>query len=134
MPTTIKFNDSNAAPWIAYGTGTALYTKDATDFVKIAINSGFIHLDGAQVYGNEDTLGAGIKLSGKPRSELYVTTKLGKLNDGETVKQSLQKSLKRLDVEYVDLFLIHTPSHHAGNLNKVWKELEGLKYDGLAKR
>jgi len=133
MSTTITLNDSNTTPWIAYGTGTALYQKDVTNYIQLAITSGFTHLDGAQVYANEDSLGAGIAASGKPRSELFVTTKLGKLNEGETVKESLQGSLKKLGLEYVDLFLIHTPLQHEGRLREVWKGLEGVKKDGLAK-
>lgn len=130
---TITLNDSTTTPWIAFGTGTALYYKDATQSVALAIRSGFTHLDGAQVYANEDTLGSGIIASGKSRSELYVTTKLGKLKAGETVRESLQTSLKKLGLDYVDLFLIHSPTHHEGRLKQVWKEMEGVKNDGLAR-
>lgn len=133
MSSTITLNDSTTTPWIAYGTGTALYRQDANQYVQLAIRSGFTHLDGAQMYANEDSLGNGIVASGKPRSELYVTTKLGKLNAGETVKESLQESLKKLGLAYVDLFLIHSPTHYEGRLKQVWKEMEGVKNDGLTR-
>lgn len=130
---TITLNDSTAAPWIAFGTGTALYNKDASDSVKQAIDGGFTHLDGAQIYDNEESLGAGIHASGKPRLELYITTKLTQLKDGETVKETLQASLKKLGVDYVDLFLIHAPAQHPGRLKEVWKAMEGVQKDGLTK-
>ncbi|KAA1469441.1 Aldo/keto reductase [Dentipellis sp. KUC8613] len=131
--TPIKLNDGNTIPWLGFGTGTALYTKDAEDIVAAAIKAGFTHLDGAQVYGNEDSLGKGIIASEKPRSELFVTTKLGKLEPGQTVKQSLQQSLKKLQLDYVDLFLIHTPTHYFGQFKEIWKQFEDIKKEGLAK-
>ncbi|KZP19554.1 Aldo/keto reductase [Athelia psychrophila] len=133
--TTIELNDGTSVPWIAFGTGTALYGKDAAGTVKQAIDGGFTHLDGAQIYKNEESLGQGIKDSGKPREELFVTTKLGMLKDGESVKQSLKDSLKKLGLDYVDLFLVHSPVPHTGEgrLQEVWKEVVGVKNDGLAK-
>jgi diketogulonate reductase-like aldo/keto reductase len=133
MTSIISLNDSTTTPWIAYGTGTALFCKDATQSVELAIRSGFTHLDGAQMYYNEETLGKGIAASGKPRSELYVTTKLGPLKAGETVKESLLGSLKKLGLGYVDLFLIHFPAHHEGRLKPLWKEMEGVKIEGLTR-
>lgn len=129
--TTIKLNDGTQVPWLAFGTGTALFGKDAAEFVRIAIENGITHLDGAQMYGNEETLGAGIKASGKPRSELFITTKLKTLEAGQTVKDTLQLSLKKLGVDYVDLFLIHDPTKH--DLKAAWKGMEQVKEEGLAK-
>ncbi|THH17240.1 hypothetical protein EW146_g3539 [Bondarzewia mesenterica] len=133
--TPIKLNDGNTIPWLGFGTGTALYRKDATDMVAAAIKAGFTHLDGAQVYDNEDSLGAGIIASRKPRSELFVTTKLYKLDAGTTVRESLQGSLKTLKLDYVDLFLIHIPSmfKEPGQLKSIWKQFEEVKKEGLAK-
>ncbi|THH03573.1 hypothetical protein EW146_g10397, partial [Bondarzewia mesenterica] len=133
--TPIKLNDGNTIPWLGFGTGTALYRKDATDMVAAAIKAGFTHLDGAQVYDNEDSLGAGIIASEKPRSELFVTTKLYKLDAGTTVRESLQGSLKTLKLDYVDLFLIHIPSmfKEPGQLKSIWKQFEEVKKEGLAK-
>jgi diketogulonate reductase-like aldo/keto reductase len=125
---TITLNDGSRVPWLAFGTGTALYGKDATDFVKAAIENGITHLDGAQMYGNEDTLAAGIKASGKPRSELYITTKLKGLEPAQTAKEALQVSLRKLNVHYVDLFLIHSPSpaNREGKLKALWEEMEEI--------
>ncbi|KAI0064548.1 Aldo/keto reductase [Artomyces pyxidatus] len=133
--TPIKLNDGTTIPWLGFGTGTALYGKDAEAIVAAAIKAGLTHLDGAQVYGNEDSLGAGIVLSGKPRSELYVTTKLFKLDAGQTVRETLLESLQKLKVDYVDLFLIHTPTQfkEPGELLSIWKDFEALQKEGLTK-
>lgn len=132
---TITLNDGSPVPWLAFGTGTALYGKDASDFVKVAIENGITHLDGAQMYNNEETLAAGIKASGKPRSELYITTKLKILEPGQTATEALRVSLRKLDVDYVDLFLIHSPSpaNKEGKLKALWEEMEEIHSQGLAK-
>jgi len=134
MPvSTLALNDGTRVPWIAFGTGTAWAYKDVSHVVTVAIRNGFTHLDGAQIYRNEASLGAGIVASGKPRSELYITTKLAPLAPGETPKSVLKKSLERLGVKYVDLYLIHLPRKHAGKLKEVWKGMEEAKAAGLTK-
>ncbi|KAF5380823.1 hypothetical protein D9615_004083 [Tricholomella constricta] len=132
---TITLNNGVRVPWLAFGTGTALYGQDAAEFVRAAIDNGITHLDGAQMYNNEDTLGAGAKASGKPRSELYFVTKLKALNPGQTVKQALEDSLQKLGVDHVDLFLIHSPdpANKEGKLKELWKAMEGVQKDGLTK-
>lgn len=134
MPiSTLTLNDGSNVPWIAFGTGTALFNKDATQAIVVAIQNGFTHLDGAQMYRNEDTLGAGIVAAGKPRSELYITTKLATLAPSETPKSALEESLKKLGVSYVDLYLVHSPKQHATRLKEVWKGMEEAKKAGLTK-
>ncbi|KAG2020024.1 aldo-keto reductase, variant 2 [Coprinopsis cinerea AmutBmut pab1-1] len=135
---TVKLNDGNQIPWLGFGTGTALYNKDATDNVRLALDNGVVHLDGAQVYGNEESIGAAIKATGKPRSELFITTKLKPglgFAPGQSVKETLQESLKKLGIDYVDLFLVHSPSpaNKEGRLQDLWRQVEGMKRDGLAK-
>ena len=131
----VTLNDGHQIPWLGFGTGTALYRQDATSLVKQAIATGMTHLDGAQMYQNEDSLGDGIKASGKDRSELFITTKLDKLAPGETVKESLEKSLKKLQIDHVDLFLIHCPLPAAteGKLPDLWRGMEEAQAADLAK-
>jgi diketogulonate reductase-like aldo/keto reductase len=150
--TTFSLNDGTTIPWIAFGTGTALYNRDAENAVSQAISLGMVHLDGAQVYGNEDSLGNAIKASGKRRDELYVVTKFYKLQEGQSVTESLKGSLKKLDVsamvaltrrsmrllgviqlEYVDLFLIHSADSFFGRQQEIWKGMEAAKEAGLTK-
>ncbi|PPR02060.1 hypothetical protein CVT24_011159 [Panaeolus cyanescens] len=129
-------NDGAQVPWLGFGTGTALYGKDALAFVHAAIDAGVVHLDGAQIYRNEDTLGAGIKASGKPRSELFITTKLSpNLPAGVSVRDSLVDSLAKLGIDFVDLFLIHSPvpAANEGRLADLWRQMEEVKREGLAK-
>lgn len=134
MPvSTLVLNDGTQVPWIAFGTGTALFGKDATHAITVAIENGFTHLDGAQVYRNEASLGDGVAASGKPRSELYITTKLTRLAPGETPISALEKSLERLGVKYVDLYLVHQANDHVGKLKEVWEGMEGAKAAGLTK-
>ena len=136
-PPKFILNDGTQVPWLAFGTGTALYCQDASDSVKAAIDAGITHLDGEQLYGNEETLGEGIKLSGKPRSELFIITKIWPtLTSGQTVESSLRESLRKLGLEYVDLFLLHSPrplDDSPGKLRALWEEIEGVKKLGLAK-
>jgi diketogulonate reductase-like aldo/keto reductase len=134
--TPIKLNDNTTIPLLAFGTGTALFNRDTQDMVTAAINTGLTHLDGAQVYKNEDSLGAGIAAAEKPREQLFVTTKLAKPAEGKTVRDMLVESLAKLRLDYVDLFLIHTPTHYTeqpGLLKAVWKQMEAVKKEGLAR-
>ncbi|KIK44137.1 hypothetical protein CY34DRAFT_803055 [Suillus luteus UH-Slu-Lm8-n1] len=118
---------------MAFGTGTSLRQKNAQNPVENAIANGFTHIDGAQMYENEESLGVAIRASGTPRSALFVTTKLDRLRPDQTAKTALQVSLKKLGLEYVDLYLVHVPGHHAGRLKEVWKMMEECKRERLAK-
>ncbi|KAH8989171.1 Aldo/keto reductase [Lactarius hatsudake] len=133
--TRVKLNDNTTIPLLAFGTGTAHFGKGAENMVTAAVNAGFTHFDGAQIYRNEESLGAGIAAAGKPREQLFVTTKLNKPAEGKTVRETLVESLAKLQLEYVDLFLIHIPLHfpEPGRLKEVWKEMEALKKEGLAR-
>jgi len=130
---TLQLSDGTSAPWLAFGTGTAFYNKEATEGLLLAFQRGFTHVDAAQVYMNEASVGDAIAASGKAREDIYVTTKLYKLNEGETVSSSLEGSLKKLKVDYVDLFLIHMPLVHDGKEVEVWKGMVEAKKKGLTK-
>jgi hypothetical protein len=128
----IPLNDGTSIPWLGFGSGTALYNQDATASVAQAIKAGFRHIDAAQMYQNEESVGAGIAASGVPRSELYVTTKLAKPPAGVSVRDTLVESLRKLRLNYVDLFLIHVPNKY-DDLKSVWKAMEEVKKEGLTK-
>ncbi|KAK7031855.1 Aldo-ket-red domain-containing protein [Favolaschia claudopus] len=132
---TIKLNDGNAVPAIAFGTGSKLFGQDCASSVQLAIDCGFTHLDGAQVYGNEAFLGEGIKRSGKARSELFIVTKLQPGTKPREVRASLVESLRKLGLDFVDLFLIHSPlmKPEDGTLQELWKAMEAVHAEGLAK-
>ncbi|KAJ6470063.1 oxidoreductase [Mycena vitilis] len=132
MSTTIKLNDGTEIPNLAFGTGMALLKKDCTDSVKLAIDCGFTHLDTAQAYLNEASVGAAVRQAGKPRSELYIVTKLKSRLGAAQVKPSLVESLQKLGS--VDLFLVHTPRlpEDGSTLQEVWQAMEVVHAEGLA--
>ena len=90
------------------------------------------------IYSNEDTVGDAIALylskpGAPPRSSLYITTKIRGLSPGETVEDSLRGSLRKLRLDYVDMYLIHFPTAFEGRLAEVWKGMEEVQKLGLAK-
>ncbi|KAK7048634.1 Aldo/keto reductase [Favolaschia claudopus] len=132
-PSTMPFenvhlNDGNEIPAIAFGTGSEMKGKDVTHYCAQALDSGFSHIDTAQYYGTEATVGQAIQESGLPRSDLYVTTKY---HHGE-IQFSVRASLHYLKLQYLDLYLIHGPSL-VPDLEAAWKQFERIKDDGLAK-
>ncbi|KAG5643161.1 hypothetical protein DXG03_001491 [Asterophora parasitica] len=125
----VKLNDGHEIPAIGFGTGSALYGKDARDYVVQAVETGFSHVDTAQIYRNEDSVGEAIRDTGLSRKELFVTTKYGSGPIQETVRESLTK----LGLEYVNLYLIHFPTAIENDVEGGWREFEKIKEDGLAK-
>ena len=110
--------------------------------VKAALDAGYRHIDTALAYGNENEVGQGIKESGVPREEIWVTTKLA--NPGhKRVEEGITSSLKSLDMDYVDLYLMHWPSStdpddlkkHLPDWDfvKTWAELQKLPASGRVK-
>ncbi|KAJ7063488.1 oxidoreductase [Mycena amicta] len=133
---SLTLNDGIKIPALGFGCGSALFGKDCSDDVKLAIDSGFIHLDGAQAYGNEEALAKGIKAAGRPREELFIVTKLLPGLFPDQVRPTLEASLKKLGVDFVDLFLIHCPipmKPELPNLAELWKAMEAIHDLGLAK-
>ncbi|KAJ3341678.1 hypothetical protein HDU93_004312 [Gonapodya sp. JEL0774] len=116
--------------------------RKLVDSIKTALKLGFTHLDNALVYGNEIDNGVAIKEylaeSGKKRSDIFVTTKVY-TQEVADIPGSLKRSLERLGLEYVDLYLIHAPFFETlGLAGKVtaasaWKQMEEVKDAGLAK-
>ena len=118
------------------GLGTWLINGEkATQAVKDALEIGYRHIDTAEAYGNEREVGIAIRESGIKREEIFLTTKLGaEAKDYETAKRKIQESLDKLNCEYIDLMIIHSPQpwvevnqsenrYEQGNL-EAWKALE----------
>ncbi|CAK3804355.1 NAD NADP-dependent indole-3-acetaldehyde reductase [Lecanosticta acicola] len=137
----LKLNDGNSIPMLAYGTGTAWYKSgdesklDQTciDSTKTAIKLGYYHLDGAEVYKTETELGTAIKESGVSRDKLFLVTKV--ITNIADIPSALKTSLKKLQTDYVDLYLIHAPffSESKEEQQAKWKQMEEVKEMGLAK-
>lgn len=100
--------------------------------VKTAIQLGYRHVDTARIYGNEADVGAGLRESGVPRAELFVTTKLWNDDQGyDTALRAFDASLERLGLEYIDLYLLHWPV--AGKRLDSWRALERLHSENRAR-
>lgn len=126
---TLKLNSGHEIPRIAFGTGTALYGKNASQEVEQALESGFIHIDTAQMYSNEESVGHGLSAGWKDdRSKLFVTTKFS----GGVIRDEFNKGLKALGTGYIDLYLIHFP-RFTPDFGAAWKEFEKIHEEGLAK-
>ncbi|EJT96810.1 Aldo/keto reductase [Dacryopinax primogenitus] len=98
--------DGHTIPQLGFGSGTAHYKQNAVKPILMALQANYTHIDTAQIYGNEDTVGDAIAQSGIPPEKLFVTTKLWDLPEGKTIEDSLKESLTRLKMDYVDLFLM----------------------------
>ena len=99
--------------------------------VRDAIDVGYRLIDTAASYGNEESVGNAIKASGVPRDELFVTTKLWIADTGfEKTKRAFDRSMKRLQLDYLDLYLIHQPY---GDVFGSWRAMEELYREGRIK-
>ncbi len=96
--------------------------------VEWALEAGYRHIDTASMYRNEQSVGAALRQSGLPREQVFVTTKL--LPTHMSAARELEKSLSRLGLDYVDLYLIHWPLPLV--TARFWRELESLQEHGLA--
>ncbi|MDR1439942.1 MAG: aldo/keto reductase [Clostridiales bacterium] len=98
-------------PCVGFGTWQTPDGAVAVSSVKAAIKAGYRHIDTAAIYGNEESVGRGIKEGGVPRSELFVTTKLWNDDHGyENTLRAFEDSMKKLGLDYLDLYLIHWPN------------------------
>ncbi len=130
MP-TIKLNDGNEMP--VFGFGTFQIPADGSTYkaVRAALDSGIRFIDTAAAYFNEQEVGQAIKDSGIPREEIFVTSKLWIQDYGyEAAKKGLETSLKKLQMDYIDLYLLHQPFF---DVVGAWKALEEAKAEGKVK-
>ncbi|MFH5810883.1 aldo/keto reductase [Companilactobacillus sp. FL22-1] len=131
MAETIRLNDGNEIP--AVGFGVFLIPDDGSTYkaVSEALKVGYRHIDTAVAYFNEDEVGKAIKDSGIPRDEIFVTSKLWLQDYGyEAAKKGIATSLKKLGLDYIDLYLIHQPY---GDVPGAWKAMEEAQKAGQLK-
>jgi len=131
---TIKLNDGVEIPYLGLGTWQAR-GKECVQSVKFALNHGYSMIDTAQGYHNERQVGEGWKASGQNREDIFITTKIDNSNQGyKSAQRSLEKSLKDLQTEYVDLILIHWPDTRDFSRSvETWQALIDLKEKGLTR-
>ena len=122
----IHLNNGNSIPQIGFGT-SPLNDRDVVPAILAALEAGYRHIDTAYKYNNEKGVGQGIRDSGMAREDLFVTTKLDGLFQGDDrAIGGLEESLRRLGMEYVDLLLIHWPLPQRDQYVSTWKTFEKL--------
>lgn len=128
----IMLNDGHQMPLLGLGVYKAVGENEVEQAIADAADAGYRLIDTASVYKNEDGVGRGIKALTIPRDELFVTTKIWntaqRIGD---VEDSFNRSLERLGLDYVDLYLIHWPV--PGCYTDTWKALEKLQSQGRVK-
>jgi 2,5-diketo-D-gluconate reductase A len=125
---TIKLNNEVEIPVLGFGVFQITDCDECQSCVVDAIQVGYNHIDTAASYQNEEAVGNGIKQSGVAREKLFITTKVWIQRNGyEGTKQAFENSLKRLQLDYIDLYLIHQPF---GDVYGEWRAMEELYQQG----
>jgi 2,5-diketo-D-gluconate reductase A len=125
---TVKLNNGVEIPILGFGVFQITDPTECERSVADAIQSGYIHIDTAASYLNEEAVGRGIKQSGVAREKLFITTKLWIQKNGyEGTLKAYENSLKRLQLDYIDLYLIHQPF---GDVYGEWRAMEELYQHG----
>jgi len=120
----VKLNNGVEIPILGFGVFQITDAAECEQSVVDAIHAGYRHIDTAASYLNEKAVGRGIKRSGVAREELFITTKLWIQENGyEGTKIAFENSLKRLQLDYIDLYLIHQPY---GDIYGEWRAMEDL--------
>lgn len=126
------FKNGNTIPALGFGTWK-LEGQDAVDSTIKALEIGYRHIDTADVYGNHTQVGQAIIDSGVERKEIFLTTKVwhSKL-DAPQLRESVEKFLRELQTDYIDLLLIHWPNREI-SLEETLKTMDALKTEGIVK-
>lgn len=116
-------------PWLGFGVFRIPQDEDGVQMLQWAFEAGYRSVDTAMIYYNEETVGQAVNRSSIPRRELFITTKVWNRDQGyESTLAAFDASLQRLQLEYLDLYLIHWPEK--GRFQDTWRALEKLYRDG----
>ena len=132
---TITLNDGKSIPQLGFGV-FQIDPAETAEAVGLAFDAGYRHIDTAQMYGNEKGVGEAVRASGLDRTDVFVTSKL---NNGfhrpEDARTAFARTLADLQMDYVDLFLIHwpLPTLYDGDYVSTWRTLEEFARDGRAR-
>ncbi len=125
---SVTLNNGVEMPLLGFGVFQVTDAEECERSVYEALRTGYRLIDTAAAYGNEEAVGNAIKRASVPREELFVTTKLWIADAGyERTKQAFDRSLQRLQLEYLDLYLIHQPF---GDVYGAWRAMEELYREG----
>src|SRR4051812_14122921 len=131
----LDLNDGARIPQLGFGV-FQIPPEGTVEAVTLALEAGYRHIDTAEMYRNEAEVGAAGRDSGLRRGEIYITSKLGNgQHRPDDARRAFEETLRALDSEYVDLFLIHwpLPTRYDGDYVSTWKVLEEFKRDGSAR-
>ena len=129
---TLTMNDGRDIPQLGLGV-YKVPDAEAARVVEIALDAGYRHVDTASLYNNERGVGNGVRASGVPRDEVFVTTKVWDDDHGfDKTRRAFDTSLELLGFDYVDLYLIHWPVPSKDLFVETWRALEAIKADGRA--
>ncbi|MFC4377280.1 aldo/keto reductase [Nocardia halotolerans] len=127
---TFVLNDGNVIPQLGFGV-FQVPEEDVTAVVSEALRVGYRSIDTAAVYGNEEGVGRALRASGIARDELYITTKLWNSEQGyDSTLRAFDESMRRLGLDYLDLYLIHWPAPAAGRFVDTFRAFQALKSQG----
>jgi 2,5-diketo-D-gluconate reductase A len=130
-PNALTFHDGHSIPKMGFGIWQIPQSETAAA-VKSAIETGYRLIDGAFIYGNEVGLGEGLKTSGVARDDVFVTTKIwNNLQGRDKARASVERSLKSIGVDQLDLVLIHWPVPSQNLYVETWKALIEMRDEGL---
>jgi 2,5-diketo-D-gluconate reductase A len=129
---SLVLNDGHRIPQLGLGV-YKVADADAARVVETAIGSGYRHIDTATLYNNERGVGDGVRASGVPREDIFVTTKVWDSDHGyDRTMRAFDSSLELLRFDYVDLYLIHWPVPSKDLFVDTWRALEAIRADGRA--
>lgn len=125
---SVTLNNGVKMPLLGFGVFQVREAEECERGVEMAISTGYRLIDTAASYLNEEAVGNAIKNSGVAREELFITTKLWVQDAGyESARKAFERSLKRLQLDYLDLYLIHQPY---GDVHGTWRAMEELSREG----
>ena len=120
--------DGNTIPLLGLGVWQVANGRECADAVRWALELGYRHIDTAQAYGNEESVGQGLRESGVAREEMFITTKFSPSRQDPVAEA--ERSLERLGVDYVDLYIIHSPQ---GGPTWAWPGMDRARELGYAR-
>ena len=130
--TELRMNDGHTIPLFGYGTYQVPNGGSCRRAVAHALELGYRHIDTAALYGNEEDVGRAVRESGIARGDVFVVTKLWNADQGyKSALKAFDRSLNRLGLDYVDLYLIHWPE--PGKRGDSWRALVELQRQGRAR-
>jgi len=129
LSSKVILNNGVEMPWFGLGVFLSKDGEEVENAVKVALKNGYRHIDTAAIYKNERGVGNAVRASGIPRDEIFITSKVWNSDQGyKTTLEAFEKSLEKLQTDYLDLYLVHWPKGKRSV--ETWKALEELYQKG----